>query len=483
MAKKVNIIGAGLAGLSAGIYLQKLGVQTEIFELADWAGGMCTSWVRKGYRFDGCINWMVGTKSGDPFNDLFLETGALEKETVIYNADFEKYEIGGKIYTVPFKIEEFGTFLHSVSAEDSEKIDELCDAIKVYMGSKMPVGAPKNPVEIMKFMKESGGFLKIGRKYLNVTVKEFSGDLKSQVLRVLMSMMMPADYSMMALIMMLGTRMNGDAGYPMGGSLEVIRRMTEKYGALGGKLRLHSKVDEICVENGRAVGVKSNGEFFPSDYVIAACDAYDTIQRMLGGKFRHPQLDEMLESYPVFHPLAVVCFGLKKRFNLPYMQIFECQDGIATSPDTVQKYFNLRSFEFDPAAAPEGCSSVMSVLEAPLDYWKNLRDHDKIEYGKQKDLLAKAVAQAIDKRLPGFKDAIEVTDVSTPATYVRLANLYQGSFEGFAPTPKALMTRVDKTMPGLKNFAMCGQWTAAGGGMCSAVMSGRDAAELAGKSL
>ncbi|MDD3947150.1 MAG: NAD(P)-binding protein, partial [Clostridia bacterium] len=42
MDKKVIIIGAGLAGLSAGIYLQQKGVQTEIFELAGWAGGMCT---------------------------------------------------------------------------------------------------------------------------------------------------------------------------------------------------------------------------------------------------------------------------------------------------------------------------------------------------------------------------------------------------------------------------------------------------------
>ena len=43
MAKKVNIIGAGLAGLSTGIYLQQNGVDTEIYELAGWAGGVCTA--------------------------------------------------------------------------------------------------------------------------------------------------------------------------------------------------------------------------------------------------------------------------------------------------------------------------------------------------------------------------------------------------------------------------------------------------------
>jgi|GEM_PF-1896338 len=45
MSKKVLIIGAGLAGLSTGIYLQQQGVQTEIFEISGQAGGMCTTWV------------------------------------------------------------------------------------------------------------------------------------------------------------------------------------------------------------------------------------------------------------------------------------------------------------------------------------------------------------------------------------------------------------------------------------------------------
>jgi phytoene dehydrogenase-like protein len=85
MTKKVAIIGAGLAGLSAGIYLQKSGVTTEIFELAPWAGGVCTAWVRQGYRFDGCIHWMVGTKPGTSIHKLYLEVGALTPDTQIYS--------------------------------------------------------------------------------------------------------------------------------------------------------------------------------------------------------------------------------------------------------------------------------------------------------------------------------------------------------------------------------------------------------------
>jgi protoporphyrinogen oxidase len=39
MRKKVSIIGAGIAGLSAGCYLQMNGYDTQIFEMHDKPGG------------------------------------------------------------------------------------------------------------------------------------------------------------------------------------------------------------------------------------------------------------------------------------------------------------------------------------------------------------------------------------------------------------------------------------------------------------
>lgn len=55
---RVAIIGAGVAGLSAGCYAQLNGLQSEIFELHGIPGGLCTSWERKGYLFDGSIRYL-----------------------------------------------------------------------------------------------------------------------------------------------------------------------------------------------------------------------------------------------------------------------------------------------------------------------------------------------------------------------------------------------------------------------------------------
>lgn len=49
--KKMIIIGAGVAGLAAGIYARKNGFQATIYEMHHLPGGMCTAWKRGGYTF------------------------------------------------------------------------------------------------------------------------------------------------------------------------------------------------------------------------------------------------------------------------------------------------------------------------------------------------------------------------------------------------------------------------------------------------
>jgi phytoene dehydrogenase-like protein len=49
MKRKIIIVGGGIAGLSAGVYGQKYGYDTEIYEMHTIPGGQCTAWERKGY--------------------------------------------------------------------------------------------------------------------------------------------------------------------------------------------------------------------------------------------------------------------------------------------------------------------------------------------------------------------------------------------------------------------------------------------------
>ena len=58
--RSVVVIGAGIAGLSAAVYLQRSGFDVTIYEQHEIPGGLSTSWSRKGYLFEGGMHWLTG---------------------------------------------------------------------------------------------------------------------------------------------------------------------------------------------------------------------------------------------------------------------------------------------------------------------------------------------------------------------------------------------------------------------------------------
>lgn len=105
--------------------------------------------------------------------------------------------------------------------------------------------------------------------------------------------------------------------------------------------------------------------------------------------------------------------------------------------------------------------------------WDNLKKRDTVEYGRQKERIANEIAQILEKRYGNLQSNIEMIDVSTPSTVVGYTNNWKGSYEGWLMTPGMVFRNMQKTLPGLKNFYMIGQWVEPGGGVARAMMSGR----------
>ena len=70
---KIVIVGAGVSGLSAGIFALKAGYEVEIYEKNNVAGGCCSSWKRGDFTIDNCIHWLTGTKKGTPQYNVWKE--------------------------------------------------------------------------------------------------------------------------------------------------------------------------------------------------------------------------------------------------------------------------------------------------------------------------------------------------------------------------------------------------------------------------
>ncbi|NCA80706.1 MAG: hypothetical protein EOM76_11090, partial [Sphingobacteriia bacterium] len=54
---KIAILGSGIAGISAGYYLKKIGQQSVIFEKDNDWGGLCGQFSINGFRFDRFVHF------------------------------------------------------------------------------------------------------------------------------------------------------------------------------------------------------------------------------------------------------------------------------------------------------------------------------------------------------------------------------------------------------------------------------------------
>jgi phytoene dehydrogenase-like protein len=480
MAKSIIIIGAGIAGLSAGCYAQMNGYDTRIFELHDKPGGLCTSWKRKGYTFDGCIHWLVGSKAGSSMNRIWQELGATQGRQMVDHEEFMRVEgPEGKTFILYTNVDRLERHLKELAPSDAKQIDELCQAIRRFTHFGESTG--------------SGGFL--GRilsalrtllsmpaliKYSKMPVQDFSARFSDPFLRDSFAAIfdMP-DFPLIGMIMTLAWMHNRDAGYPIGGSLEFARGIERRYLDLGGEILYRSRVDKTLVEKDKAVGVRlTDGTEHLADTVISAADGHATIFDMLEGKYVDDKIRGYYDEWPIFQPIIQVSLGVDRDLSdEPHMVVYPLDKPIVIAGEE-RKQISVKHYCYDPTLAPEGKSVVELMFPSNYGYWKELSGERERYEAEKKDIAIKVIDQ-LEKRFPGIGAQVEVVDVATPMTFERYTGNWQGSMEGWLPTTKTMsITRgqgLDKTLPGLDSFYMVGQWVEPGGGLPPAATSGRSA--------
>ena len=77
--KSIIVIGAGIAGLSAGCYGRMSDYRVEIFEQDTRPGGLCTSWERNGYTINGGLAFLGGSGPQVKMSQIWEELGVIPK--------------------------------------------------------------------------------------------------------------------------------------------------------------------------------------------------------------------------------------------------------------------------------------------------------------------------------------------------------------------------------------------------------------------
>jgi phytoene dehydrogenase-like protein len=488
MDDTIIIIGAGIAGLAAGCYGQMNGYQTQIFELHDLPGGLCTAWERKNYIFDGCIHYLYGSAPGQPFYSLWEELGAIQGSTIINHQEFmQVIDLKGQrvvAYSDPDRLEQH---LLDISSKDKTLIYAITNALRQFADFDMSL-VINQPRELMGIVD----WIRLGMKmlpYLPSTLRFGLADaqglarqFKDPFLRRAFAQLFGwPEIPMIAALVGLAYMNQGNAGFPAGGSLEFARRIEKRYLELGGQIHYKSQVQKILVENGRTVGVRLyDDREYRAKYVISAADGHGTIFDLLDeafvsrkeGKLYQPDRLTILSH-------LLIAYGVSRDLSLePHWATYLLDDPI-TIGGRAHWEVVVKHYCFDPSLAPPGNSVVEVMLRTDYSYWQRI--YGRRLYDSEQNQVAEQVLDFLEKLYPGISADVEVTDIATPLSYERYTGNWLGSTCGWLLTKQTMPRMIlgmKKTLPGLENFFRAGQWVEPGGSLPSAAFSGRNAIRL-----
>ena len=478
----VAVIGAGIAGLSTAVYAGLSGLSVRVFERHKIPGGACTSWRRKGYVFDYCVEYLVGTEEGHGFYDIWKELGVIDASTFVHLDSFGKY-VGadGRAFTLYTDHRRLRDHMLELAPEDAREIEELCAAVRKLRRMRM-IDFSLSFKGLSQFI-HSLPALPAAKKWSSVSLANWCATLKSPLLREAIPTLVGwHDFPMAGPLMMLALMSTNHAAYPIGGSLPIAYAVEKRAKALGAELMYRNGVTRILVENGRGVGVMlDDGRIQKARHVVAACDARTVFDRLLEGRIDDPKYREMFESGVVSPSLIQVSLGMR---NDPAWGLSELPTkvNLPVKPFMVdgRERTRLRVYNYshDPTTAPEGGTVLAVKFVGDYDQWSERRK-DRNRYRAEKRRILEATVDALERAFPGIGARIQATDVATPTSCERYTGSMRGSAQGWMMTLEWMKKLIagktlPKTFPALEGFHLIGQWAEPGGGLPPCAKSGRD---------
>ena len=161
--KKLVIIGGGIAGLTAGVLLQKNGFKTEIYEKNALPGGQCIGWKREGYFIDNCIHWLTGTRPGSALHELWKEIGAFGDGVELHKKE-----------------------MLALSLEDEKEINKLMKYVSMAETMTVPVEKPFDAMNLIDYMKLGMSMKAMGKvmkEYGNMDINELAMRFKHPLIQ------------------------------------------------------------------------------------------------------------------------------------------------------------------------------------------------------------------------------------------------------------------------------------------------------------
>lgn len=493
------VIGSGIGALTtAGLLAGVAGARVLVLEKHCTPGGLTHSFRRMGASWDVGLHYVGDMHPGSRPRQLFdyLTGGALTWNRMPSGYDRFVLPGHGLDVTIPSGIAHYRALLTDLFPAERRAIRRYCrDVTRAYswmslryMADMVPPLA--SPAINLALRLRTGCALERTEHYMERRFRD-------PALRALLTThwgdygVEPARSAFVAHAMIVCHYMDG-AWFPRGGSGQIARMIEERIRATGGEIRLCQDVDDILIDNGRAVGVRvTDRRSVPVSYeerapiVISGVGARETYTRLLPTTGPVGALTARVREH-------VARLGHGGSAVTVYLTLDHYPAGVDGSnvwvntsqgPDDLEQMTEdlcqgrpqsaFISFPGIKAGDRHATVEIASFAQSEaFDRWSGTRPGMRGEdYEHLKSAMARGLIDLADTAIPGLKDAVRSVEVATPLTIEHFTSHEGGCFYGLPLTPERFatglacpstpidglyMTGQDAGMPGIVGAAMAG---------------------------
>lgn len=475
------VIGSGFGGLAAAVRLGARGYRVTVLERLDAPGGRAYTHKIDGFTFDAGPTivtapflfeelWaMCGRKFSDdidlramdPFYRLRFDTG-------------ETFDYSGDAAAMRAEIARF-------SPDDVGGYDGLLKASEEIFRVGFEQLGDKPFSSVMDMARAAPDILRLGG--LRTVYNFVARYIKDERLRTIFSfhpLLIGANPFAATSIYVLIAFLEREWGVHsvIGGTGKLVSGLVGLIQGQGGIVRCNAEVAEICVENGRARGVRlADGEVVAADIVVSnACTAW-TYLKMLPPECRKTFRDARLERARYSMSLFVWYFGTDRHYDdIPHHSILFGPRYRGLLKDIFVDHkladdFSLylhRPSASDSSVAPEGCDAFYVLSPVP-----NLKAD--VDWSQEAERYRKRIEAYLEATvLPDLGKHVVVSRMTTPIDFRDRLLSWQGAAFGMEPIlTQSAWFRPHNRSDDIEGLYLVGAGTHPGAGLPGVLSSAR----------
>jgi len=479
----VIVVGSGIGGLTNAALLSKLGRKVCVLEQHYTAGGYTHSYEREGYEWDVGVHYIGEVhKPHSPLRRVFdvISDGKLEWAPM--DEVYDRIIIGDRKYDFRAGRENFIADMVAHFPQEADAIRQYVDLVYKVARSATPFFAGQAmPPLLAKAYNKTRRFL-VPNECLKTTREVLEALTQNQELIAVLTGQW-GDYGLVPkestffMHAMVAKHYFAGGNYPVGGSWKMAETIVPVIRAGGGEVFTYARVQEIIVENNRAIGVlMENGDRLLADNIVSNTGARITFEKLLPEaqrqKYGYEKKLKTVKPSSAHLCLYVGCKGTAKELGIPKTNLWiyptpNHEQNIQNYLDNPDQGSPLVYISFPSAKDPTwdqhypGKSTVEVVtLGRYEDYakWRGTTWNQRGEgYEEHKQKITEQLLETLYVQMPQLRGKVDYAELSTPLSTEWFQLNDKGEIYGLDHDPDRFKQDWLHPVTPVKNLYMTGQ--------------------------